>query len=280
MGNNMMFRSVQSMNNHLHSLNEKVNKDVNTSVTIDFEVTKMDEGDWKSVPIIINNYNRKKYLKKQISYLKGNGYENIYVIDNKSSYQPLLDYYKEQSLKVFYLSDNVGYLALWQTAVYDHFMDSYYVYTDSDVVPSDSTPSNFIEVFSEILENYTFLDKVGFSLEIEDLPDESLLTKDIVEHELKFWIYDIDNKFYFSPIDTTFALYRPHSKGGWWLNSGRVKKPYIAQHLPWYEGVKSLSEEDRFYYKSINRSTHWSDAAKKSTFINRIKSTLKKIIKK
>jgi len=272
-----MFDSLQSLKSHLKALGLKVNKNVNVSVSFNFDVKKRIVGDWKSVPIIINSYNRVGYLRQQIKYLIDNDYTNIYIIDNNSTYQPLLDFYKENKLNVFYLSDNVGYLALWQSSVFEHFSDEYYVYTDSDVVPGESTPSDFIKVFAGLLDKYSFLDKVGFSLKIDDLPEESILTTAIVEHELKFWIYDVDNAFYFSPIDTTFALYRPNAKGGWLLNSGRAQEPYVAHHLPWYEDENSLSEDDDFYYKSINKSTHWSNSVQEMSVINKIKGLIKRI---
>jgi len=270
--------SLQSMRSHLKTLDQKVNKSVNVLVSFDFDVKKRVTGDWKSVPIIINSFNRLGYLKRQVKYLLDNEYTNIYIIDNNSTYLPLLEFYKESKLNVFYLSDNVGYLALWQSPVFDYFSDEYYVYTDSDVVPDESTPNDFIKVFAALLDKYSFLDKVGFSLKIDDLPEESKLTIAIVEHELKFWVYGIGNAFYFSPIDTTFALYRPNAKGGWWLNSGRTQQPYVAQHLPWYEDEKSLSEDDSFYYNSTNKSTHWSNYAQKNSLINKVKGLIKRVL--
>lgn len=248
-----------------------------TSLDYDFEITPMNSNDWKTVPIIINSYNRKKYLTKQIEYFKINGYTNIYVIDNKSTYPPLLNYYKKEKLKVFYLSENVGYLSLWQTSIFDLFIDKYYVYTDSDVVPCEDTPSDFVSKFADILDRYSFLDKVGFSLLIDDLPENSQEAKNISLHEQKFWLYDINNEFYFSPIDTTLALYRPNAKGGWWLKSGRTKMPYLAHHLPWYENAKNLSEDDKFYYNSVTKSTYWSHSKVRGKFIRKLRSILKLI---
>lgn len=277
-----MFDTLESLFNHIKSNRDAVNIIEETSVVCDFKIKKMDVGDWKTVSIIINNYNRKQYLEKLIVYLKNKGYENIYIIDNNSSYQPLLEFYKKNRLKVFYLSENVGYLALWKTTVYDYFSGDYYVYTDSDVVPSNSVPENFIAVFASMLQDYSFLDKMGFSLDIEDLPEEFSVSRKIIKDELKFWIYDIEDKFYFSPIDTTFALYRPNSKGGWWLNAGRAKKPYVAKHLPWYENPKELSEDAKYYYKTIDTSstlTRWSKFKKNKGIILRVKSYLRKFKK-
>ena len=252
----MNLDSTISLAVHINSLKDKLNKAKITPLSYDFSVIKIQEKNWKSVPIIINSFNRKKYLEEQVSYLKSRGYNNIYIIDNKSSYLPLLEFYKSENLRVFYLSENVGYLSLWETGVFDLFLDSYYVYTDSDVVPSEAVPDDFIEKFAGILNDYIFLDKVGFSLELDDLSNKLSATADIKKHEMNFWMYDIDLRFYFAPIDTTFALYRPNVKGGWWLKSGRTFRPYIAKHLPWYEDKKRLSEEDIFYYENIKKKTN------------------------
>ena len=71
--------------------------------------------DYKSIPIIINNYNRLTSLKILISSLEKMGYKNLFIIDNASTYPPLLEYYNTCPYKVFRLNNNVGYLALWKT---------------------------------------------------------------------------------------------------------------------------------------------------------------------
>ena len=90
------------------------------------------------IPIIINNRNRVTFLKQMISSLESKGYHNIYIIDNKSSYQPLLDYYKKSKHKIFYLDENVGFLSLWKSGIYKQFKNNFFVYSDSDVVPTEN----------------------------------------------------------------------------------------------------------------------------------------------
>ena len=47
-----------------------------------------------NVPIIINNRNRYTFLKLMIEQLTSFGYKHIYILDNDSTYPPLLEYYK------------------------------------------------------------------------------------------------------------------------------------------------------------------------------------------
>jgi len=71
--------------------------------------------DYKRIPIIINNFNRLTYLKELIQSLEQRGYSNIYIIDNLSTYQPLLDYYESCRYRIFRLKKNLGSYALWNS---------------------------------------------------------------------------------------------------------------------------------------------------------------------
>ncbi|MDQ3535831.1 MAG: glycosyltransferase family 2 protein [Bacteroidota bacterium] len=216
----------------------------------------------KSVPIVINNFNRLSFLRKQIDYLHKKGFYNLYIIDNNSTYQPLLDYYKKKKVKVFYLKENVGYLAVWKTVLYEYFKDYYYVYTDADILPHDQCPDDFISYFKSLLDKYPHIDKVGFGLKTDDLPDEYILKDKVQEHESQFWNHEVEKDVYEAMIDTTFALYRPRKKGGYWLKALRTGGKYVALHLPWYTSSYTITEEDKFYNDNIKTSTHWTELLK------------------
>ncbi len=47
------------------------------------------------IPIYFINRNRFKTLKKFIDWLQNSGFKNIKVLDNQSTYAPLIDYYNE-----------------------------------------------------------------------------------------------------------------------------------------------------------------------------------------
>ena len=213
--------------------------------------------DMYETPIIINSFNRLGFLKKLVDRLLGWGYHNLYIIDNASTYQPLLDYYLSAGLRVFYVNKNVGYLALWKTPIFEHFKNVDYVYSDADVLPSNDCPGDVLFHFKKLLDAHPSAAKIGFSLRIDDLPDHYELKEEVLEHEHKFWERPRGEELYEASIDTTFALYRAGAKGGWWLNSLRCAKPYWAHHLPWYENSANPSEEDRFYQQSSRRRSHW-----------------------
>ena len=77
------------------------------------------------------------------------------------------------------------------------------------------------------------------------MDDEYKITK----NESKFWNIKYPGMNIFkAPIDTTFALYKPFTYGGYWLKSGRSGNPFIADHLPWFETDKNKREN--LYYNS------------------------------
>jgi hypothetical protein len=220
--------------------------------------TKIESG--YDIPIIINNRNRLTFLKKLIHSLESKGYSNIYIIDNKSNYQPLLDYYENCPYKIFRLDKNIGYLALWKTNIYKYFIRDFYVYTDSDVVPTDNCPNDFLDQFLYKMRSDKKLMKIGLSLNIDDLPDTFSMKQQVIDWENQYWKNESDDcKFYIANVDTTFALYRPFMKGGASrLKMYRSKKPLSAFHMPWYNDSENLSEEENFYIKNAKTSTHWT----------------------
>ncbi|HQE12308.1 MAG TPA: hypothetical protein PLQ78_06145 [Flavipsychrobacter sp.] len=215
--------------------------------------------DAKQIPIIINNRNRLSTLKSLVDALVERGYQNIHILDNDSTYPPLLDYYKTLPFQVHYLVRNVGYMALWKTPIHKQFIKDFYVYTDSDVVPIEACPDDFMEVFRKLLQQYTDVQKVGFSLKIDDLPDAYANKQQVIEWEKKYFEKKMDDYCYEAPIDTTFALYRPGAKGkASLLRMLRTAYPYEARHLPWYVDSNHLSEEEKYYINHVNTSTHWT----------------------
>ncbi|WP_418982904.1 glycosyltransferase [Alistipes sp.] len=216
--------------------------------------------DFRQIPIIINNYNRLEYPRRLIDYLTARGYDNIYIIDNHSTYPPLLKWYAECPFNVIRLKENVGYLSFNKTAVHKMFADQYFVYTDPDVLPAEECPDDFLEYFYRLLQRYPEAAKVGFSLKIDDLPDHFADKKHVIAWESRFWEKPVEPDVYEADIDTTFALYRPNfpvGSGRWGMRL-RTGGRYTARHLPWYIDSEHLSEEERYYQSSVKTAAHWS----------------------
>lgn len=226
---------------------------------------KVNIPDAKQIPIVINNFNRLGYLKRLIASLESRGYKNIHIIDNNSTYPPLLEYYEKCPYNVFRLKENIGYKAIWKTGIYDIFKRSYYVYTDVDMEIDECCPDDFMQHFVDIIESQPFCQKVGFGIKIDDLPDHYANKNKVVEWESQFWKEEVAEGVYRAQIDTTFALYRPFCGGvaSAYHKTYRTGYPYIIKHLPWYIDSNNYDEEELYYINSVKRSTHWSVLSKK-----------------
>ncbi len=219
---------------------------------------------WKNYPVIINNFNRLEFLQQQIAWLEKSGSKNIYIIDNNSTYPPLLAFYKSTKHTVFKLNKNIGHLALWKTHVFKWFENSYYVYTDPDIVPIEKCPPNAIYHFKTILDKYPEIGKVGFGLKIDDIPEYYPLKEKVINWEKRFWTDSIEKEVYKAKIDTTFALYRPNTKGDWQLPALRTGGKYIARHLPWYVDYNNLSKEEQYLIQTASNVSSWNQELKKT----------------
>ncbi|HVA98411.1 MAG TPA: glycosyltransferase family A protein [Bacteroidia bacterium] len=260
-----LFKDIKSFN--IKSLKLRLYKlkvILKRSLLVPFRINYANHKNIKKIPIIINNRNRITYLLRLIEWLEKNGYNNIYIIDNNSTYPPLLKFYESTKYTVFHLNDNVGYLALWKTGIIKQFQHNYYVYTDSDIVPIEECPSNFMEFFIMKLSKYKGIEKIGFGLKIDDLPEHYADKQKVLDWENKFWEKEVEENIFDADLDTTFALYKPYSNRIIWEQKAlRTGGKYIAQHLPWYEDSKNDSEETLFYKKTIRKdSSHWIEGEK------------------
>jgi hypothetical protein len=102
------------------------------------------------------------------------------------------------------------------------------------------------EVFENTLAAHKEIDKVGFSLRIDDIPDHYQHCQAVVQWESQWWLDERFPGFYYSPIDTTFAMYRP-GEGHLNHRSLRAAPPYVARHMPWYEDSTQPNEELEYY---------------------------------
>lgn len=201
----------------------------------------------KQYPIIINVRDRVTHLKLLVSWLENQGQENIWLCDNASTYPPLVEYLKSSPHRVRYNEINLGHRAPWLSGLaFELGLDSYFVVTDPDVVPCEECPSDVFEVFENTLAAHKEIDKVGFSLRIDDIPDHYQHCQAVVQWESQWWLDERFPGFYYSPIDTTFAMYRP-GEGHLNHRSLRAAPPYVARHMPWYEDSTQPNEELEYY---------------------------------
>lgn len=207
-------------------------------------------------PVFINSRDQVTSLKKLVAWLETAGCDRIVILDNQSSYPPLLEFYESTPHRVIHLTENVGPDALWKTGTLEaHCPDGRYVYTDPDVVPIEACPVDAIERLNDVLDRHPDLHKVGLGLYLDDLPDHYAHKPHVLAWEEKFWTQMIEPEVYAAPVATTFAVYRGRGRND--ESSARTGYPYVARHCPWYSNSASLTDEER-YYQDHAKYTIWT----------------------
>ncbi len=212
-----------------------------------------------ATPILINCRDRVSSLRDLVSWLERAGHERIVMVDNDSTYEPLLEYYDTTPHLVVRLGMNVGPTAIWETGILESLgCEDGYVVTDSDIVPDDATPFDALPRFAELLARHPEVDKVGFGLRLDDIPAGYRFHDDVLAWEAKFWSDEIEPGVFRAEIDTTFALYRPTVRSHGY-SALRTGPPYVARHVPWYADSSDPSEEEDYYQRrAVRGMTNWS----------------------
>ncbi len=204
-------------------------------------------------------YNRLTWPQALCKRLTEEGCEVI-LIDNGSTYPPLLEWYKTCPYKIHYMPEWSGHKSLWLSGIINEYKDEYYLVTDHDLDLS-LVPKGFIDFLLQGLK-YDIV-KSGLSLKLDDLPDNEY-TKEVLSWEGKFWKTERSKEgFYFSDIDTTLAVYaRDRVPIGEFDNrffsAVRSPQPYEARHLPWYNTPENMTEEEKYYLSHIAIWGYWS----------------------
>jgi hypothetical protein len=191
-----------------------------------------------------------------VEYLHGVHGAVPIIIDNDSTYPPLLEWYESCGVEVIRLQENRGSQAAWNLPGDLARGDRYYVVTDSDLDLSN-VPADVLLHLQSGLVQYPTRMKAGLSLEIADLPPVSDLSVKVAAWERKFWQRRMNSQWWDGAIDTTFAMYR--SGTGWGSTDPwtaiRADRPYTARHIPWY----APTDEEELYYKQHANpdSTFW-----------------------
>lgn len=210
---------------------------------------------FEDIPVFINNRDRLSTLQGLVQWLQASGTRVITILDNESTYGPLLAYYKAlpKGVLVSLLSKNMGPWAFWSLGLHRQ-QNLPYVVTDSDLLPAPECPSDLIHRLNLLLSTRPESGKAGPGLKIDDLPDFhglQSLNGCIKEEQLGYWARRYNSEAFLAPIDTTFALYSVRKDGdaahGYLaMDNLRMDRPYLFRHMPWYT-VPPLSEEESYY---------------------------------
>tara|TARA_R110000868_G_C10889216_1_gene763469 strand:- start:1081 stop:1755 length:675 start_codon:yes stop_codon:yes gene_type:complete len=216
--------------------------------------------------VFIVMYNRLATARKLAEFLTNTGCEVI-LIDNKSTYPPLLEWYKQCPYKVHMLEHNYRERAFWDSKLFEEYKDEYYIVTDPDL-DLTGIPLDYLEVLKHGLDNNKDIMKCGVSLRIDDLPINTY-TREIKNFEGKYWVNKDKVGNWVAGVDTTFAMYDRKRQGKGWgdgdrfYQATRLPQPYTARHVPWYMNEESLikSSEELYYHKNCNNQ--WASIFKR-----------------
>lgn len=211
-------------------------------------------------PIFIICRDRLSCTQLLIDWLVKVGQEKIYLIDNDSTYEPLLEYYENTPHNVIKMGFNSGHTGIWLHGVLEKYAaGSHFIVSDPDVLPIEECPNDAIEHFRSILDRYPDRQKVGFGFKLDDIPDHFKFKDAVLQHELNYLYWSgPEPDLIFAPIDTTFALYRPGASQDI-SNSCRTSWPYLVRHLPWYIDSSNPGDEEEYYIRHAhNRINSWN----------------------
>lgn len=211
------------------------------------------------VPVFINVRDRLSCLEQLLKWLERAGHRNITLIDNASTYPPLVSFLDQSNYRTIRLRRNLGHTALWRVKeLRSTIAKQWFVYTDPDVVPADTCPLNVVAHLHRQLQESPFYLKAGLGLRLDDIPDCYHLKQQVIDWEQHLIGKEIAPDVFEADVDTTFALYRPGTPpitGP----SIRFQGRYSAHHLPWYSDSSQPDEEERYYRSHASRTmTTWT----------------------
>lgn len=240
----------------------------------------------RSLPVFVNSFNQLTYLRDTVNWLHDHGFRNITVLDNASSYAPLLAYFETESFKsratLVALGDNIGPRRSLLEAQRRIEPNAAFIFTDPDfLLPTPPDPLFLTRMFDwgHRFEKI----KVGLALDVsesEDFKDIRLSAafnnRTIREWERKFWRHALEENVYAAAVDTTFFLHVPsndpaaktlaeYGKRQARVPALRIAGPgFIAKHRPWYVDDGQSEEERTFYINQVSTLATWSNDAKKA----------------
>jgi hypothetical protein len=208
--------------------------------------------------VIICN-NRITDLLRLVEWLEVTGHEQLLLLDNASTYTPLLDYLACVPHQVIRLCDNLGHKAPWKCGLIDRLGSQRpFVVTDPDILPEQSCPFDAVEYFQELLLAHPTFDKAGFGLRLDDIPDSYPHRDAVRRWEAPFWTTEVAPGVFASHIDTTFAVYRPGTPYRV-TDALRTGPPYLARHLSWYQDPRRPDAETAYFFEHRRLDTgYWS----------------------
>jgi hypothetical protein len=201
-------------------------------------------------PIFLTNMNRLSTTKKMVENLfRMNPNAGITIIDNASTYPPLLSWYKEikNDVKLIKHDINRGPWCFFYSGIFSKVDSDYYIYSDADLELNPEMPNNWQEILMEYHKKYNR--KASLVLRLDDVP-EGELKNTIKFHQQVCWGKTEEENVWHGVTDMTFSF--DAKSAGYRYDSVRIGGNFACRHIPWYEDVNSLSEEEKYYIEHLD----------------------------
>lgn len=246
------------------------------------------------IPILINNRDLLESVIEQFKFFLRCPEASIHIIDNGSTYPPLLEWYNMMTGGAY--EPGIEYRArTFLSFMFFHFLPGnggprmgqslipfikgefdYYFMSDADMDYSDIDPTTFLSDLQAGLERYPQIEGASASIRIDDLPDTNMaklarqyeaanwgtyatLTCDQFDSDTYTQYYSggSDVNWYLGLCDTAGVLRRvvPQWQGGY---SGIRSTKHIARHRPWYfiSDEQDLPHCELCGYTQMDQSIH------------------------
>lgn len=240
----------------------------------------------EKIPIIINNFNLLTYPKEMVrALLDWDDVGEIFIVDNNSSYRPLLEWYNlirsHKRVNVLKCNSNFGHVAPWAMELPKQltreFKCRYFVVTDPDLDLSGCP----IDTLSRMIDAYKTLPygsydyqaragdpfsgakilyrlKIGLGIRIDDVPPDALF---YTEMETRYYEQPMHGDLVrLAPVDTTFALYDSMYGVRAGIGGVRMEEPYQVRHLPYYFTGETLKQN--YEYQNYLSTANYSSSTK------------------
>ena len=202
---------------------------------------------------MIISRNRASLVKNAVDFALQKSDIQIHVMDMHSEYAPLVKYLKSlennSRVTVNYL-ENLGPRKVWLNKEFERIAKSSngFFLSDGDIDYSDTSIEIF-DYFIKLSKEFPGMRKIGSALRLDDLPSNSLKSKNISDGELSNWDSRrfIDRNLFLAPADTQFAYYPRYTELFYMWPAIRVAGEYQIRHVPWYYNNENMNEEEKYY---------------------------------
>lgn len=210
------------------------------------------------IPVVIINRDLLTWPSKMVEDLKTfDNIGDIIIVDNQSTYEPLLEWYKTNPCEIIYSPVNYGQSVPWDLKLHHERSFNYYVVTDPDMDLSE-TPKDSLTYLVQKMEEHPEYDRIGLTLSNYDLPEDSPYHFHVKTWQERSVPEDsIKNGLLTKQIfDTTFGMYNitRHFSG----TSCCTQLPYGVKHIPWNitkDEIQNLKEKNYEFYYYLKNAT-------------------------